>query len=456
MTFIDVILRKRTPATCTRRNFDLGQSGFGCHGHAAVTRWPERDHSAWPCFRDGKDMATLKLPLAGRDPSARGHGTQFPKSKVTSVCRLFVLGLLMILSLVNPIIAQSPSAAPATSPSPEFLRAIAPREWNFPRDHGRHDGYKTEWWYFTGNMRDQAGRRFGYQLTFFRTAYSPTATTRPSAWGLSDIYFAHAAVSDVSGKVFTFKDHLQRGRAGLAMASDQTLDVSLLDWSAKLQDGAVHLLAKEKEFSIDLTCALPRPPTLQGKGGLNAKGLQPGQASYYYSMTRLPTHGTLETAGKKFTVDGISWMDHEFSSNALGANQTGWDWISLSLADGSDLMIYRIRNQTGGSDYLSGTQISADGQPRYLSADDIQLQSSKPWKSPLSGGSYPQEWRVQVKGRAPMIVRSVMPGQELTTPHTTNVNYFEGAVDVVDEQGHSMGEGYLEMTDYLKSLGGGM
>lgn len=371
-------------------------------------------------------------------------------------CHLLQFVLLTALGLTNVLAAETPPAIPATSPSPEFLRALAPREWNFPRDHGRHDGYKTEWWYFTGNLRDQAGRRFGYQLTFFRTAYIPTTTTRPSLWGMNELFFAHAAISDVSGKVFTFQDRLQRGLPGLAAASDQTLDVSLLDWSAKLDGGKIHLLSKEKGFSIDLTCSIPREPILQGKGGLNAKGVQPGQASYYYSMTRLPTHGTLETSNQKFTVDGISWMDHEFSSNALGKNQTGWDWISLSLADGTDLMIYRIRNREGGSDYLSGTQISTDGKPRYLSADEIKLESSKPWKSPNSGGSYPQEWNVQLKDHAAITVRSVMPGQELTTPHSTNVNYFEGAVDALDDKGHLIGEGYLEMTDYAKSIKGGM
>ncbi len=398
-------------------------------------------------------------------------------------CHLFQFVLLTALAFTGVVAAETPAAIPATSPSPEFLRALAPREWNFPRDHGRHDGYKTEWWYFTGNLRDQAGRRFGYQLTFFRTAYIPTTTTRPSLWGMNELFFAHAAISDVSGKVFTFQDRLQRGLPGLATASDQTLDVSLLDWSAKL-DGAkiekggmgvspmsltyakqrqdahatesIHLLANEKGFSIDLTCSIPREPILQGTGGLNAKGVQPGQASYYYSMTRLPTHGTLETSNQKFTVDGISWMDHEFSSNALGKNQTGWDWISLSLADGTDLMIYRIRNREGGSDYLSGTQISTDGKPRYLTADEIKLESSKPWKSPNSAGSYPQEWKVQLKDRPAITVRSVMPGQELTTPHSTNVNYFEGAVDALDDKGHSIGEGYLEMTDYAKSINGGM
>lgn len=414
--------------------------------------------SAWSCLLTGETHGhagsgiRFVSPLAAwpwrPDHASRDRSAHFASMKTWVICLFF-----FVLASSGVLAAEKP---PTTLPSAGFLRALAPREWSFPRDHGRHDGFKTEWWYFTGNMRDQTGRRFGYQLTFFRTAYAATATTRASAWGMNELYFAHAAITDVSGKVFSFKDGLQRGMAGLAMASDQTLDVSVLDWTAKLKEEKIHLQAREKGFAIDLTCAIPGAPILQGKGGLNAKGDQPGQASYYYSMTRLPTHGTLETSGQKFTVDGISWMDHEFSSNALEANQTGWDWISLSLADGSDLMIYRMRDKKGGTDYLSGTEISREGKPRYLVEGEIQFEGSKPWKSPVSGGSYPQEWRVQLKGHDAMIVKSVMPGQELTTQHSTNVNYFEGAVDVFDMRGKSVGEGYLEMTDYTKSIGGGM
>jgi predicted secreted hydrolase len=363
--------------------------------------------------------------------------------------------VIAILSLTICQFAVGAEAA-TTRQSSEFAQALHPREWEFPRDHGRHDGFKTEWWYFTGNLRDGAGHRFGYQLTFFRTAYAPHATTRQSSWGMNDLYFAHAAITDVSGQTFTFKDCLQRGRPGLAEASDQTLDVSLLDWSARLGERGIRLQAKEKRFAIDLTCAADRAPVLQGKGGVNAKGPNPQQASYYYSMTRLGTAGTLEAGGKRYAVEGRSWMDHEFSSNALSPEQVGWDWMGLTLADGSDLMIYRLRNGSGGTDYLSGTRISADGQPHYLVASEIQLEGSKPWKSAASGGAYPQEWRLVIAGQAPLVVRSLMPRQELLTPNSTKVNYFEGAAEVLDAAGRQVGEGYLEMTGYAKPLGGAL
>jgi len=338
------------------------------------------------------------------------------------------------------------SAGPAAQP--EFDRAIAPRGWSFPRDHGRHDGFKLEWWYFTGNLHDSAGRKFGYQLTFFRSAFSPDAPARRSPWGMRDVYFAHAAVSDIAEKHFFFKDRLERARAGLAFASDQTMDVSLLDWSAKLVGGAITLKAAEKDFSIDLQCSYGRGPILEGPGGVNAKGREPGKASYYYSMTRLKTTGFLTVNGKAFRVDGQSWMDHEFSSDAMAKNQIGWDWMGLQLNDGSDLMVYRMRSKDGRSDYLSGTRIAPDGQPHFLSQDQLAISGSSPWKSSSSGASYPQRWSVEVAGQPKLIVNSEMPGQELITTASTKVTYFEGAADVITEEGKPAGEGYLEMTGY--------
>jgi predicted secreted hydrolase len=349
------------------------------------------------------------------------------------------IGRLLILLA---IIAGSAAAGPAAA---DFEQVIAPRAWSWPRDHGRHDGYKLEWWYFTGNVHDSAGQKFGYQLTFFRSAFAPKPATRPSGWATNDLYFAHAAVSDLSGKKFVFKDLAQRGRAGLAGASDRTLDVSLLDWSCKLDGSSIRLKAADPKLAIDLTLADGVGPVLQGPGGVNPKGPAAGEASYYYSVVRLKTAGTLRIDGNTFTVDGLSWMDHEFSSNALGAHQVGWDWVGLQLDDGSDLMIYKLRSDDGKDDYLSGTLIGRDGKPAYLSAADLKFTGDKPWHSDASGADYPQRWSVVVRGR-PMTVQSDMPGQELVTTGTTKVDYFEGSATVLDGDGHAIGAGYLEMT----------
>ena len=170
-------------------------------------------------------------------------------------------------------------------------------------------------------------------------------------------------------------------------------------------------------------------------------------------MTRLKTSGSLTINGHDYHVEGLSWMDHEFSSNSLSPQQTGWDWMGLQLSDGSDLMIYRIRNMEGGADYLSGTRITPDGQPHYLSAADITMTGSHPWTSPTSGGVYPQEWKLKCAGLPELIVKSAMPGQELVTTASTKVTYFEGAANVTDSNGKPAGAGYLEMTGYTKSLG---
>jgi len=345
------------------------------------------------------------------------------------------------------------AAIPATQPA--FAQALAPREWTFPRDHGRHDGFKTEWWYFTGNLREKAtGRRFGYQLTFFRTAFVPNATTRPSQWAMTDLYFAHAAVSDVQAKQFHYADRLSRGRTGLAMASDHGLDVSLKGWSVKTDGDSFHLVASDSsdDFAIDLKSAPGRGPILQGPGGLNAKGTAPGQASYYYSMPRMPTTGVLTIAGHGYQLTGDTWMDHEFSSNALAENQSGWDWLALSLADGTDLMIYRIRDNSGQTNYLSGTRIDPAGHVHYLNATDITLTPSSSWKSPASGATYPQQWQLTVKGTQSLNIRTRLADQELQTPNSTDVTYYEGAVEVRDSDDHPAGEGYLEMTGYAKPL----
>jgi predicted secreted hydrolase len=272
---------------------------------------------------------------------------------------------------------------------------------------------------------------------------------------MTDLYFAHAAISDLQGRAFVFKDCLERGRPNLAWASDKTLDVVLLDWSAALQGNDIHLRAvNSKDFAIDLTCTGGRGPILQGPGGVNLKGRQPGQASYYYSMTRLRAAGSLSLNGQTWQVKGLSWMDHEFSSNSLAENQSGWDWMGLQLSDGSDLMIYRIRGKAGAADYLSGTRVTPDGKPHYLSAADIRMESSSPWTSSASGGTYPQRWRLQVAGLPALFVTRAIPGQELVTSSSTKVTYFEGVAHVTDPKGQPMGEGYLEMTGYAKSPGG--
>ena len=341
------------------------------------------------------------------------------------------------------------------SAGPAYDRAAAPRAFAFPRDHGRHDGFKLEWWYFTGTARTADGHRLGYELTFFRSAMDPRQpTSRPSRWATSDLYFAHAAVTDVDGHRFAHVDRLQRARPGVAWAADDHLDVSLLNWTCRqTDDGAIHLHATDPKLSLDLTLTGGRGPFAEGPGGVNRKG-HGDQASYYYSLTRLGTAGTLTIAGQPFAVaDGLTWMDHEFSTDSLGPDQVGWDWFGLQLNDGTDLMVYRMRNTAGGTDYLSGTRVGPDGVPHYLAAADLALSGDDPWTSPVSRAAYPQRWQLTVAGR-PLVVRSQLSDQELTTTDSAGVTYWEGAVDVTDAGGRPAGRGYLEMVGYAAKVTG--
>jgi predicted secreted hydrolase len=350
--------------------------------------------------------------------------------------------------LVTLLATTTPAAEPT------FHQALHPREWSFPRDHGRHDGFKTEWWYFTGNLRERTTNRlFGYQLTFFRSAFTPPpATTRPSPWATTDLYFAHAALADVTGKRFLFTDRLSRARPGLAFASDQTLDVTLKDWSANLDGDTMRLLSRDDQFNLDLTTRPGRGPVLQGPGGLNPKGTNVGQASYYYSVTRMPTTGTITVAGKTFDVQGLSWMDHEFSSHPLAENQIGWDWLALTMNDGTDLMLYRLRDKSGQADYLSGTRIDPAGKSHLLTSKDITLTPAGQWKSPASGGAYPRQWAATVHNGPRLTIKPRLENQELATPNSGDIHYYEGTVEVTDDAGKPLGEGYMEMTGYAKPL----
>jgi predicted secreted hydrolase len=374
--------------------------------------------------------------------------------------RLFFPSLLLLTACIAPALRADDlvhSTAPTTQATPErtptgYLTAIQPRNWAFPRDHGRHDGFKTEWWYFSGNLADETGRKFGFQLTFFRVAITPVYMPANSVLSLGDFYFANAAVSDLDGKQFHFKDRMQPQQAKVAASATDTLDVALGDWSARLApSGAITLDATDSAFAIHLNCDKGVGPVLQGPGGVNRKGREPGQASYYYSYVHLPTAGTLTVEGRTFRVTGRTWMDHEFSSNALSPQQVGWDWVGLTLNDGKSLMVYRLRNKSGGADFMSGTLIDAAGQPTYLTDQQIRFEGSAPWKSP-SGGAYPQTWSLTVPGEPALTIQSRLPGQELRTGSTTHIDYFEGSCDVLGPAGTPLGDGYLEMTGYSHPL----
>jgi predicted secreted hydrolase len=345
-------------------------------------------------------------------------------------------------------------------PTDEWRQAIEPRVWSFPRDHGAHPEFRTEWWYLTGNLEDGSGGKYGYQLTFFRQGIRMAAIDPLNPWSVRDVYLAHFAIADGVSSRFLWSDRASRGGPGLAGASASGLDVWLLGWSARMEDGVILLEVSEPEKSLQLTLTPRKPVVLHGREGLSQKGPNHGQASYYASFTDLETKGTIRIRqdGPEIPVRGTSWFDQEFGSNQLGSDQAGWDWFSLHLSDGRDLMIYFIRRKDGSVESTSsGTLVERDGRSRHLSHVDISVTVLDRWRSPRSGGSYPSRWRMEVpSARIDLEVRPLLPDQELVTAESTGVTYWEGAAL---GSGMSGGqpvacEGYVELTGYAGGIGG--
>ena len=358
------------------------------------------------------------------------------------------VGALLMCGLVPGLTAQAPRSTTA-----DGWRLAAPGYvLQFPRDHGSHPEYRIEWWYYTGNLEAADGRRFGYQVTFFRIGVDP-APTNPSRWAVRDLHMAHLAVTDISTTQHMTAERFDRGGAGWAGARERTLDVWNGDWRAELDGEAHRLRAADGSFGVDLRLEAGKPPTLHGHEGLSRKGAEPGNASHYYSMTRMPTTGQLRLDGELIDVTGASWMDHEFGTTFLEPGQVGWDWFSLQLDDGTDLMIYEFRRGDGEpDDFSSGTWVGANGAVTRLDRDQFMLVPGRRWSSPTSGAAYPVEWRVDVPSRqAELTVEALVDAQELDTANSTGVTYWEGAVTVRGRIGEReiQGRGYLEMTGYV-------
>ena len=339
-------------------------------------------------------------------------------------------------------VAEALSAGDLTG----FARAEAPRAFAFPRDHGPHPAFRTEWWYWTGNLAAPDGRRFGFQLTFFRTALTPEAPARGSAWGAHQVYLAHFAVTDVAGRRFGAWSRTERLALGLAGAQAEPFRVWVDDWEAQGEGATglpVRLRASEGDTAIDLTLEGGKPVVLQGERGLSRKGAEPGNASYYYSLTRMPARGSVTVGGRRFEVTGLAWMDREWSTSALGAELAGWDWVALQLDDGRELMFYRLRRKDGGADRFSaGAIVDSAGGARALSLDDVTLEPVDAWTSPRSGARYPARWRLSIAGLGlDLQIAPVLADQELDV----GTRYWEGAVVVA---GTVAGRGYVEMVGY--------
>jgi predicted secreted hydrolase len=366
-----------------------------------------------------------------------------------------------------------------------YASASEPRAFSFPADHGPHPEYRNEWWYITGNLDAEHGERFGFELTIFRFSLTPQAAneepeaSESSAWKGEQVFIGHFAITDVDTDQFHVAQRYARGSLNLAGAQSSPFRVWLEDWSIETAGARIasdagydkrdpvgaasaaittndelaipwRIHAADENIAIDLSLVPLKPPILNGINGLSQKSSQPGNASYYYSMPRLQTDGTLRVDDIDYAVTGLSWLDREWGSSALSKEQHGWDWFALQLSDGSDLMFYNLRRIDGSQDsHSAGTWIRADGRALPLTRDDVAVDVKEYWDSP-SGGRYPMEWQIEVAPLALNLhVNPVLKAQELST----TVRYWEGAVDVRGQRaGNELtGRGYVELTGYADS-----
>ena len=368
-----------------------------------------------------------------------------------------MLALTLLIALDATDVAASENEEPPSRLSallgsdadPAFARALTPRTFVFPEDHGPHPRFRNEWWYVTGNLDDDQGRRFGFELTFFRFALTPAAPASSSRWRTNQVYIAHLAVTDADDEQFYVAQRYSRGALGLSGAQATPLRVWIDDWELSEQNAtaAWHLRASDEAIAIDLQLLPLKPPVLNGIDGLSQKSSEPGNASYYYSITRMQSEGRLRIEDRDYSVSGLSWLDREWSTSALAADQVGWDWFALQLNDGSELMFYGLRSTGGIWDSVSaGTFVDPNGKASHLQANDVDVAVLRDWKSP-SGGTYPAQWQLIVPRLGlEVTVTPVISDQELFT----TVRYWEGAVDVQGRRDTQPigGRGYVELTGY--------
>ena len=367
---------------------------------------------------------------------------------------LLTVAILVYLDKKEPV-PQSPSMHTVSGilagPAEGYERAIIPRRFEFPRDHGPHPDFRNEWWYFSGNLKTSNSRHFGYQFTLFRTSLSPYRATRSSQWATRQVYMGHFALTDTQLLKYHQFERFSRAALQLAGARASPFRVWLENWSVHSVGNSffpLRIQVSEGNVSMNLELTSQKDLVLQGEQGLSRKGQEPGNASYYYSFTRLRTKGRLQIGDQQFALEGLSWMDREWSSNALQSNQVGWDWIALQLSNGWDLVIYQMRLEDGRIDPASsGLLVSPHGQSHPLTARQMVLQNLKYWQSDVTGIRYPTRWNLLIpQYDVNLDLVPFLDAQEFRATFT----YWEGAVQCKGTfrsqpvQGH----GYVELTGY--------
>lgn len=323
------------------------------------------------------------------------------------------------------------------------------KPFEFPRDHGAHPAFRTEWWYVTGWLRDAAQQEFGMQITFFRNRPGLQEGSA-SRFAPQQLLFAHAALADPTHGRLRHDQRAARAGLGLAEASRETTDVHIDDWRLRLEGDRYEAHIRAAEFELDLAFSATQPVLLQGAGGVSRKGPRPLEASFYYSRPHLAVEGTVTRAGQPLAVTGRAWLDHEWSSRYLAPEAAGWDWVGLLLDDGAALMAFCIRHRDGGVLWAGGTLRDASGVSRTLTPDDVRFAPTRHWRSPRSGTDWPVAMRLRAAGLE-LTLDPLMDDQELDSRASVGTIYWEGAVRV-SSAGRPIGRGYLELTGYWKPM----
>jgi predicted secreted hydrolase len=358
------------------------------------------------------------------------------------------------------------AAAALLAQGGDWVPARADYRWSFPRDHWAHPEYRTEWWYFTGHLAAAGDTtpRFGYQFTFFRIGVLPRRVPLASAWETQSLVMGHAAITDLRSGTHRFSELLVRaaaGLAGLGAPGDSTVVWSRAPagtpgrWTLRWNGAGFRFNAHDstRAFGFELDTRPTRPLVFHGPNGFSRKGPGPTSASLYYSSTRLATRGSLSLDARTFEVHGESWMDREFFTASLSDEQTGWDWFSLQLSDGRDLMLFRVREATGRTSWAAGTIAAPGRPPRPLEREDFEIRPLATWRSPVTGAEYPRRWAIAVPGEEVMLeVEAAVADQENRSRLLPRLFYWEGSVTVRNPGGAPAGRGYAELVGYGSGL----
>ena len=341
----------------------------------------------------------------------------------------------------------------AVATTAQYRDALPGYRYKFPRDHFNHADFRTEWWYYTGNVKSADGRRFGFELTFFRQGVDRDSNKAASTWTVRDLYFAHLALSDLDDGKFLHSQRINRAGPGIAGVSEADGRIWNGNWQVAWLGDEQILQAIDERFALHFTLRSAKPPVIHGANGVSQKAEGAGHASHYISLTHLKIEGEIELGGRRFQVLGTAWMDHEFFTHQLETDQVGWDWTSIQLQDSTELMLFRIRRKDGSIDsYSAGTFVDARGDTTHLRSDEFKLEpAGASWASPSTGAIYPIRWKISIQKLGIVLESSTsLPSQELSSSAGFLPAYWEGAVVFAGTKGRSPigGVGYLEMTGY--------